>query len=301
MSGASNVLASFNDIAAIARVAHEYGAEVLVDGAQLTAHREVDIEKDGIDYFAYSGHKVYAPFGSGGLIARKGLLSFSGNELDEIRETGDENVAGVTVLGKSLELLSRIGMDAVAQDEQDITEYALARFQELQKKIPGLEIYGVQDPGSDYFTDPASPRYHRKGGVVVFGIKGVPHNLVAKYLAEQGGIGVRTGCFCAHILVQHLMKVGKIRAAIAKAIFERWPDNPWLNALLKPGLVRVSFGLENTKEDVDHLARTLEQVSKIKVSRFNRFFAANFHSGTFGKHIPGPPSRKMWAISSSIR
>ncbi len=71
VSGASNVLGSMNDLGAIGAVVHRHGAQLLVDGAQLTAHRQVDLERDGIDYYAYSGHKMYAPFGSGGLIVRR--------------------------------------------------------------------------------------------------------------------------------------------------------------------------------------------------------------------------------------
>jgi selenocysteine lyase/cysteine desulfurase len=71
VSGASNVLGSMNDLGAISALVHAYGAQLLVDGAQLTAHRQIDLTRDNIDYYAYSGHKMYAPFGSGGLVVRK--------------------------------------------------------------------------------------------------------------------------------------------------------------------------------------------------------------------------------------
>ena len=74
VSGASNVLGVFNDLAGIAQVVHRYGARLLVDAAQLVAHRTVDIASSGIDYLAFSAHKAYAPFGTGVLVARKGLL-----------------------------------------------------------------------------------------------------------------------------------------------------------------------------------------------------------------------------------
>jgi selenocysteine lyase/cysteine desulfurase len=69
-----------NDLAAISALAHRHGAQCLVDGAQLTAHRAVNLARDGIDYYAYSGHKMYAPFGAGGLIRKRGLASLVQNE-----------------------------------------------------------------------------------------------------------------------------------------------------------------------------------------------------------------------------
>jgi selenocysteine lyase/cysteine desulfurase len=77
VSGASNVMGSYNDVAAMGRIAHQYGARLLVDGAQWVAHRKVDIQGSGIDYFVFSGHKVYAPFGTGVLLARTGMLTFT--------------------------------------------------------------------------------------------------------------------------------------------------------------------------------------------------------------------------------
>ena len=77
VSGASNVLGIFNDLAEISRLVHQYGAHLLVDGAQMVAHRKVDMAALDLDYLVFSAHKVYAPFGSGVLAARKGLLKFS--------------------------------------------------------------------------------------------------------------------------------------------------------------------------------------------------------------------------------
>lgn len=300
VSGASNVLGSFNDIAAIAREAHLYGAEILVDGAQVSAHRHVNLHeygnvgitgKAGVDYYAYSGHKVYAPFGSGGLIVRKGLLQLgataeeSARTLAEVKATGEENIVGITALGKALEILDSIGTDTIEKDELDVTKYALERFQALKNKIPGLQVYGVQRPDSENID--------RKAGVLVFGISGIPHNLLAKLLAEQSGIGVRSGCFCAHILVQELLSVkflhlglilNPLRASFAKFVYKYWPTAKWLDAF-KPGLVRVSFGLENTTADVDRLADALEHIAQTRVSFFNRIIGF-LRTGTFGKHIP---------------
>ena len=125
MSGASNVLGVFNDLAEIGRIVHRYGARLLVDAAQLVAHRKVAMESSGIDYLAFSAHKAYAPFGTGVLVARKGLLSFSPAEMERIRSSGEENVGGIAALGKALVLLQRIGLDVIQEEEQALTARAL--------------------------------------------------------------------------------------------------------------------------------------------------------------------------------
>ena len=134
----------FNDLAAIARIVHRYGARLLVDGAQLVAHRKVDMDACGIDALAFSAHKVYAPFGSGALLVRKGLLSFGPVELERIQASGEENVGGIAALGKALVLLQRIGLDVIQEEEQALTRRALRGM----AQVPGLTIYGIKDPDS---------------------------------------------------------------------------------------------------------------------------------------------------------
>jgi selenocysteine lyase/cysteine desulfurase len=198
VSGASNVLGVFNNLVEISRIVHRYGARLLVDAAQLVAHRKVEMEECGIDYLAFSGHKVYAPFGSGVLVARKGLLNLSPAELALIQASGEENVGGIAALGKALVLLQRIGLDVIQAEEQALTGQALRGL----AQIPGLEVYGIKD--SD------SPRFAHKGGVIVFGLKDMMANRVAKELAERGGIGVRYGCHCAHMLIKLIHVLDRI-------------------------------------------------------------------------------------------
>ena len=88
VSGASNVLGVYNDLAEISKIAHRYEARLLVDAAQLVAHREIDIDACSIDYLAFSAHKAYAPFGAGVLVARKGLLAFDSVERAQIDRSG---------------------------------------------------------------------------------------------------------------------------------------------------------------------------------------------------------------------
>jgi selenocysteine lyase/cysteine desulfurase len=244
VSGASNVLGAFNDLEAIARITHRHGAHLLVDAAQAVAHRRIDMEGCGIDYLAFSAHKAYAPFGSGALVARKGLLAFDPDAREQIRSSGEENAAGIAALGKALVLLRRIGLDLIREEEQALTGRALAGL----AQIPGLEVYGVQDP--------SSPRFSQRGGVIAFELKGAMPDRVARELAERGGIGVRYGCHCAHLLIKRLLGITpfleKVQAAIVTLL-------PHINL---PGVTRVSFGIENDEEDVDALLRVLGEIAR---------------------------------------
>jgi selenocysteine lyase/cysteine desulfurase len=242
MCGASNVLGVVNDMAAISRIVHQYGARMLVDGAQLVAHRKVDMKEWGIDYLAFSAHKLYAPFGTGVLLAEKGMLDFSSAEMDLIRSSGEENAGGIAALGKAIVLLRRIGMDLIIKDEQALTAHTLRGL----AQIPGLTIYGIRDPNS--------LRFAQKVGVIPFTLKGMLSTRVARELAEQGGIGIRCGCHCAHILVKHLVGVPPSLEWIQRVIAILFPR------LSFPGLARVSIGIGNSESDIDILVQTLGRI-----------------------------------------
>ncbi len=261
VSGASNVLGVFNNLAEISRIVHRYGARLLVDAAQLVAHRKVEMERYGIDYLAFSAHKVYAPFGSGVLLARKGLLNFSPAELELIQSSGEENVGGIAALGKALVLLQRIGLDVIPEEEQALTGRALRGL----AQIPGLTVYGIKDP--------ASPRFAQKGGVIVFGLKGFGPDRVAKGLAERGGIGVRYGCHCAHLLIKRLLNVGPRLARFQGLMLSLFPQ------MALPGLVRVSLGIENSAEEIDTLIHVLGRIARQPRAGVDRHFAS-MHNGT---------------------
>ncbi len=177
VSGASNVLGVFNDLAEISRVVHHYGARLLVDAAQLVAHCPVEMDRCGIDYLTFSAHKVYAPFGTGVLMARQGLLNFNPAEMELIRSSGEANAGGIAALGKALVILQWIGFNVIQEEEQALTAQALRSL----AQIPGLTIYGIKDPDS--------PQFVHKGGVIVFSLKGSLAPQVAAELAERGGSG----------------------------------------------------------------------------------------------------------------
>ena len=242
VSGASNVLGVFNNLEEISRIVHKYGARLLVDGAQLVAHRKLEIEKCRIDYLAFSAHKAYAPFGTGVLVVRKDLLKFSPAEKELIGASGEENVGGIAALGKALLLLKRIGPDLIQEEEQALTRYALRGL----SQIDGLTIYGIKDPDSQNFA--------HKGGVIVFTLKNIFSNVTAKKLAETGGIGIRYGCHCSHILIKHLVGVGPFLARF------QWIIATLFHKINFPGLARISFGIENTEKDIDALIQVLNKI-----------------------------------------
>ncbi|MFY9150484.1 MAG: aminotransferase class V-fold PLP-dependent enzyme [Prolixibacteraceae bacterium] len=243
ISGASNVLGVCNNLEEISRLSHKYTAQILVDGAQLVAHRKVDMDQYGIDYLAFSGHKVYAPFGCGVLVARKGLLNFNSEELELIRTSGEENVGGIAALGKALELLQRIGMDLIEKEERILTRRVILGL----KQIQDLEIYGIKNI--------ESPNFRNKIGVISFSLKNKMATQVGKELALFGGIGVRTGCHCAHITVKHILQVGPSLERFQKMIVTVFPK------ISLPGVARVSFGIENCEDDVDTFIRVLAEIA----------------------------------------
>jgi selenocysteine lyase/cysteine desulfurase len=243
ISGASNVLGVCNNLADISRIVHRFEAKLLVDAAQLVAHRKVDMEGTDIDYLAFSAHKVYAPFGCGVLVVKKGMLTFNSAELEHIRSSGEENIGGIAALGKALVLLQRVGLDLVREEEKALTSKILHGM----AQIPGLKVYGIGDP--------ASPKLDHKVGVIVFGLKGMMADKVAKELTLRSGIGLRSGCHCAHIIIKRLLGISPGLEQFQRLIVTLFPK------LSLPGLVRVSLGIENTEKDVEILIQTLGKIA----------------------------------------
>ena len=261
--GASNVLGSFNNLNAISRITHKYGAHLLVDAAQLVGHRRIKLSEIDIDYFAFSGHKLYAPFGSGVLIVKKKLLRFNPSELKTIKLSGEENIAGIAALGKALLLLKRIGMKIIENYERKLTKIALNEL----NTIKDIEIFGLQHT--------QSPKFTRKGAIIAFSMKKVPHNLAAKELTERGGIGIRNGCFCAHILIRQLLKVNPFRTYGSILLAMLLPE---MTDMILPGIIRMSFGIENTEKEVKHFIQILKQISN-ESRTLGQKAVARFHNG----------------------
>jgi selenocysteine lyase/cysteine desulfurase len=265
VTGASNVSGFIQPIHRLARKAHQAGAKILVDAAQLAPHRRVDMKPDDhpdhLDFVAISAHKMYAPFGTGALIGPKHVFMQGPPEypgggtvevvtLDEVHwagmpdrdEAGSPNVVGAVAMAVAAKTLMEIGLDNVAAHEEELIAYTL----ECLGQVTGIQIYGQSDPA----------KASEKVGAIPFNLKGVSHFLVAAILGYEGGIGVRSGCFCAHPYVVHLLQLDETTAG------------SWRDQMLKgdksnmPGMVRASFGCYNNTEDIDRLVEMLERISR---------------------------------------
>jgi selenocysteine lyase/cysteine desulfurase len=243
LTGASNVLGTCTNLEEIGEIVHRYGAFFFVDAAQLVAHRKIDIEKSKIDCLVFSAHKAYAPFGCGVLIIKKELLNAGPDDLGKICTSGEENSAGIAALGKALILLKQIGFDAIHAEEHQLTAYALNKL----SKIPAVKVHGIIDSSSDGFEN--------KIGVIAFSVKGkIPHT-VSRELAIRGGIGVRSGCHCAHITVKRMLNVPPWAENVQRFMLQI------LRKMNLPGVVRVSIGLENSREEIEKLISVILQIT----------------------------------------
>jgi selenocysteine lyase/cysteine desulfurase len=247
VSGASNVLGSCNDLAATGTLAHRFGALFMVDAAHLVAHRPVNMVAEGIDCLAFSAHKIYAPFGTGVLVVRKGILRpeflLSGKE----STCGEENAAGIAALGKALLLIRSIGFNLIREEELRLMRRAMNGM----LKIPGVEIRGVKDPGS--------LAMEKKIGIILFDLKNRMAGRIATKLAWHGGIGVRYGCHCAHLIIKQLTGFTPFLEKFQRTVVRIFP------MLNLQGFLRISFGLGNSEEEVDQMVKVLGEIAEKKL------------------------------------
>lgn len=262
VSGASNVTGLLNPVHRWARLVHEAGGMIVVDGAQLVPHRPVDVrspdDPEHLDFLVFSGHKLYAPFGAGVVVGPRSFFNMGnpvevgGGTVDMVsldrvawtslpdrEEAGTPCVMGAVAIAAAMDQLCQLGWPALLAHEQELTRQAI----ELMTSVPGIEIYGH------------SPT-HERIGVISFNVEGVPHGLVASILSNEWGIGVRNGCFCAHPYIKSLLRIGQDHAARLEARMTRGERTNL------PGAVRVSFGLYNTAEEVDRLIKALGAIAR---------------------------------------
>ena len=224
----SNVLGTIVPLAQITKAAHAVGAVVVLDACQSAPHFAVDVKKLDVDFLAFSGHKVLGPTGIGVLWGKAELLDqlepslFGGSMVDSVTmqgatwakaprkfEAGVPNMAQAVGLSAAIDYISEIGMDKVAQHEQDLTKQLISGLQ----NISGVQVIGPVDMKD-------------RGGVVSFTVDGVHPHDVGQYL-DQFGIAVRTGHHCAWPLMRRLNLVGTTRAS-----FHLYNDENEVNVLL---------------------------------------------------------------------
>lgn len=260
VTAASNVTGVVNPVHEIAALAHEVGALCVVDAAQSAAHLPLTVNgpgsNDALDVICLSGHKIYAPGSPGVIVARKEL--FDGHEpemvgggivefvdaqryevtdrLPEREEAGTPNLPGALLLGATLHILQRVGMDVVEADEQALTQYALSQL----NQIPDLTIYGSH-----------RLEVAERIGVITFNLDALPHGLVTAILNDYYGIAVRNECFCAQPFVRQLLGIADAQGVAPTSCADTCGPRE------QPGMVRISFGLYNTRADVDAAVEAL--------------------------------------------
>ena len=231
----SNALGTINPIKEIIELAHNFDVPVLIDGAQGIPHKKIDVQDLDCDFYCFSGHKVFAPMGSGVLYGKEKWLEklppyqFGGemvenvtfekttfNELPFKFEAGTPNVESILGLETALKYISEIGIENIANYENDLLKYATDEL----LKIDGLRIIGTAE---------------KKASVISF-LVGNIHPYDAGTIIDRMGVAVRTGHHCAQ------------------------PVLDWFNI---PGTIRASFAFYNTKDEVDRLVEAVMKAKKM--------------------------------------
>ena len=232
----SNALGTINPVGEIARQVHGAGALLLVDGAQGAGHHPVDVGELGADFYAFSGHKMCGPTGSGALWVRREVLEEmppyqgGGEMIDLVQrhestwarlphkfEAGTPNIAGAIGMAAAARYLRAVGPEKILAHEQELTEYAIGTLAE----IPGLRLFG--------------PPAGERAGILSFRMdEAHPHDIST--VLDREGVAIRAGHHCAQLVMERF-RVG--------------------------AMARASFYLYNTREDVDRLVRGLETVRSI--------------------------------------
>lgn len=252
VSATSNVTGYVNDVHKIAKIAHKHGAQIIVDGAQITAHRRFNMlgetPEEDIDFFVFSAHKMYSPYGGGAVIGLTDVLNthlpvfYGGGMVDavtdddvvysdapDLYEAGSPNYPGVVGMLKSMEILTNIGFDFIENHEQILLRKAIDGL----KDIPSVILYG----DSEYIAD--------RVGILVFNLKNIENEEVANKLAGYAAIAVRHAKFCAHTYVNRLLGLN---------------EEETVSCIAHKGMVRASFGIYTTIEDVEALIDTIKKL-----------------------------------------
>lgn len=231
----SNALGTVNPIGEIVKIAHHAGAVVLVDGAQSAPHMKIDVQALDLDFYCFSGHKIYGPTGVGVLYGRQKLLEamdpyqFGGDMIHEVHiekttyakppakfEAGTPAIAEIIGLGSAIDYLESLGFEAIHEHEQELLRTATEKL----SRIPGLRIIGTAA---------------QKASLISFVMEGVhPHDIGT--ILDRHGVAIRAGHHCTQ---------------------------PTMERFGVPATARASFAFYNTKEEVDVLVQALGKVKAI--------------------------------------
>ena len=253
----SNAMGTVNDVKTIARLAHKFGAKVLVDGAQWVAHAPTDVRDIDADFYVFSGHKLFGPTGIGVLYGKRELLEAmppymgGGDMIETVTfekttyaqlpnkfEAGTPDIAGAVGLGAAIDYVTSIGIENYMPHEQDLLHYATEKL----SSVPGLRIIGTAK---------------HKGSVVSFVMDGIASLDIGTRLDGEG-FAVRTGHHCCM---------------------------PLMNRLGIPSTTRASFAMYNTREDVDALVVAVQKVRQEASAKSSRVAVTGSPAGANG-HSP---------------
>lgn len=254
VTAASNVTGYVTDVHRVAKLAHKYGAKIIVDGAQIVAHRAFSMagetKDEDIDFLVFSAHKMYSPFGGGAVVGRTKILNkhmpkFYGGGTIEIvgddwvnyadapksYEAGSPNYPGVVGMGKAIDVLQEVGFDNIEKHEKELNQ----RLVDGLLKMDHVIVYGDTEDLSD------------RVGVISFNFSDANSHMIAEVLSKDYGIATRRGAFCANPYVWRLYGLTEEEV---RSFAECSDTNT-------PGMIRVSFGIYNTEEEVDYLLEVL--------------------------------------------
>jgi cysteine desulfurase / selenocysteine lyase len=279
VTGASNVTGVVPPVHDLAARVQAAGGRILVDAAQLAAHRPIDMrphdDPGHLDFVALSGHKAYAPFGTGALIGRRDAFLPRPHQpgggtvravtadrvvwadLPDRAEGGSPNVVGAVALAAAVTRLAAAGLDRIARHDQRLAAYTHDHL----SQVPGVRLHG---PAGEAAAG-------SKVGIVPFTLDGLDPRLVAAVLGYEHGIGVRSGCFCAQPYIAHLLDLTPadvVGAAPTGGV---------------PGMVRLSFGAYTTTADLD---RALDAIALLATTSGRAAATATYAQGPDGTWAP---------------
>jgi selenocysteine lyase/cysteine desulfurase len=262
--GASNVTGFVSPIHEIAELAHRHGARVSVDAAQLAPHHRIDVRPAGdpghLDFVSLSGHKMYAPYGAGVLVAPRDFFSGAPEvmgggaisivtwddtvwaDLPDREEAGSPNVIGAVAMGVAIETLLELGFNEMLAHEAALGRQLLQAL----SGISGVSVLGgAESPAGDHRLALAS-----------FVVDGLHHGLVAAALSHEWGIAVRHGCFCANPYVFHLLRMNK---DAVNAVENEVTSG---HRMALPGAVRASLAPYNTESEVERFIDAVTHIAR---------------------------------------
>lgn len=255
ITAASNVTGYLNDLSYISKLVHSYNAKLIVDAAQIVAHKKINISYYGIDFLVFSAHKMYAPFGSGAIIGLTSEFERLDSDIKgggtvesvldnheillpppEKHEAGTPNFFGVIALVQALKQLENIGFDIIEQNEKLLLNYTLNGLNSIPKVITYGDTKNIND----------------KLGIVVFNIQNIEDSKTSELLSNLRAIAVRHGAFCAHPYVKRLLYSKQL--SLSRNINQECQMS---------GMVRASFGLYNSINEVDTFLNTVELICSL--------------------------------------